>query len=283
MTTCPALNDGLVVGGLGRSGTTLFTALLDNHQQLLVLNEEVRFFREIARGLRTTTENQHAKYVEAYLRGRFQSLVSYGFKLDEFLYHVSHYVENWTRLRDIYIGIIMAYGAATGNQDWRYWIEKTPGNHKFLDRYLKWFPSCRLIVLSRDPRAVFVSIVNNGQKRSAVLSAEEFSEAWKKAYESRIHAESLTPTLSVRYEDLVLNTEGSMESVAKFIGIAWDSCFTQPSRLGIPWHGNSSFATASPRVHKDSLGRWRSLISNSDRAVIERELEKPMTNLGYES
>lgn len=270
----------IFIGGMGRSGTTLLVSLLDSHPDLLVYPGELRFFREIRKRLAGTVD---AGLVLEYLRKNFAIYEPGEFEFETYT-HAFHSALAGTNgdERSLLLAIFKAYGIAAGQPGKGVWVEKTPGNERYHNLIRKWFPEARLIVMIRDPRAVFTSIRNNGQRRSAGLTVADFSTAWLKRHASRLDAERTLPTLAIKYEDLVLLPEPTLRRTAAFIGVEWDDSLLISTLNGRPWYGNSSYNTNVTEIHTSSLDVWKEKIAADELAEINQRLARPMTELGYE-
>jgi hypothetical protein len=103
------------------------------------------------------------------------------------------------------------------------WAEKTPGNIAHADRIWAAWPDAQIIHIIRDPRDVFVSLVETKKWDTP----DEFAEKWISTIGRglRLKAE-LNPSpksyLAIRYEGLIAAPEETMRRVIDFIGEPWE-------------------------------------------------------------
>ncbi|WP_329521033.1 sulfotransferase family protein [Spirillospora sp. NBC_01491] len=231
----------LFVGGLHRSGTTLFASLMGTHP-------EISGFRHTGA---PEDEGQHLQTVLPIDEhhggpGRF------AFAPDAYLTESSPYasVETARRLR------------AQWN---RYWdlskpilLEKSPPNLIRFRLLQELFPNSKFILMMRNP----VSVTLSTRKWSPSLSHRDLVRHWLHAHKIAFEdARSLRYFMTVRYEDLMEDPERTMESVASF--------------LDIP----NAFATTqiAPFLDGRYAAQWSAEV---DRAVLD-DLRDAVADRGY--
>jgi hypothetical protein len=72
----------------------------------------------------------------------------------------------------------------------------------------------------------------------------------------------------VRYGDLVRKSDGSMRSVADFLGLEFDPVLTRPTLGGRDWLGNSSFGPKAG-IDEAALVSWRNRLTAAEIAFVE--------------
>lgn len=91
----------------------------------------------------------------------------------------------------------------------------------------KFFPDCKLIIVDRDPRDVYLSsnyvwnTVRCGKQIAPFPpGAEAFCSAWKEAHErAEKYAEGNKNVLFVQFEDLIYDYENATKKIAEFCGL----------------------------------------------------------------
>ena len=58
------------------------------------------------------------------------------------------------------------------------WIEKTHGNDKYIELFLSWYPSAKIIHIIRDPYDNFSSYRKKTEKQGAVVDAVSYCAEW---------------------------------------------------------------------------------------------------------
>ena len=101
----------------------------------------------------------------------------------------------------------------------RIWTEKTPTNIFSVGRFLHTFPDGRIIHLVRDPRDVVLSLTG---REHTILSAADLWVASLSAIQNYREDERV---LEIRYEDLILKSEETLEQVCRHLDIRFDMTY----------------------------------------------------------
>lgn len=298
-------NNPVFILGYPKSGTSLLTALLDSHPELVVLPEESDYYNVIwpyARMLnylwrasrnkknvlllRKITKSTHIKNL---FRGKVLEDISgnldyanfNGQRFQDILFTNIKRSKNFRR-RDILVNLISAYFETDSNlnQNFKkqFWVEKTPRHLWHISSILRDFPQAKFIFIYRDPRDNYVSYK---KKWGDKLTPLAFAKAWNKSL-YRINKANQGAILYIKYEDLVSNPIAQLEKVASFLSIGWDNVLTEPSKRGNPWRGNSMFGKSMDSISKENLGRYKKVIKNEDLIIIESYCQRLMNKYGYE-
>jgi len=166
-------------------------------------------------------------------------------------------------LRSILLAIMRAHARSRGKRGIG---AKFPTHYSSTPRLLEWFPECRVIHTTRDPRAVYAS--------QAAKHTLDVQRPWHAAFErfrqfvhiniqvtwtARLHSKlRQRPNYRlVRYEDVVAAPEAQIRNLCEFLDIPFDTQMLQPNQYG------SSFAEIKDGhgVDRSSLGRWRRELS----------------------
>lgn len=160
------------------------------------------------------------------------------------------------------------------------WIEK------FLYRYLDDCAGCKVVLIVRDPRAIFAS------KNVQVSNKAPFLFLARQWRESSAHAVALFERFGanrvhvLRYEDLVMSPEAVLRGVCTFLGIDFKASMCCPSlfRDGLDnvWKNNSSYTEQGQTISSASVDRWRTVLSEGEVALVDRLLWRDMHIFGYE-
>jgi hypothetical protein len=258
--------------GMPRSGTTLLTALLDGHPQVLVLNEthafkwigaadpvvglfRVPFYRDAF-----PEGGSERRELEAALRRRVSGPVDIGTGLTALA----------ESLREI--------SPAAANA--RLWIEKTPRHYLRARELVEAFgETTRIVFMLRDPRDVVASHAAKWG-RSLQRVARHWAEA--DALAQRYHARWPAAVCTLRYEDLVREPEATTRQVASHFGIEWSEDLMVPTMRGADWRGNSSYEQPIVGISDRSIGQYEKELDARAIAQVEGLLGPRMTRRGYE-
>jgi Sulfotransferase family len=175
-----------------------------------------------------------------------------------------------------------------GKRRARFFIEKllpdTPEYRVLLELY----PDKREVVLVRDPRDVFCSVLAFGSRRGFFSQGRElvdggedyvpilagFVEAARTAWKQGAYL--------LRYEDLVHEPLSTLTSLLEFVGVD-ASRPTVRAMLEAASEELPQMAThRTTPTTEASVGRWRRELDPSIRGLLERELGPAMLELGYE-
>jgi hypothetical protein len=180
------------------------------------------------------------------------------------------------------------------------WGEKTPRHIFRIDDILEAFPSAKIIVMVRDPRAVVCSYRDMHKiQPSGSLEGEKLERYAR----SRVRLfRSYHPLLSAliwrwamragqsaaarygedrirlqRYEALVTEPDKNVGEICE-----WLSLPSSPKMLSVDFVRSSSLAPAGIGIRPEAATRWRNSLTSREIAVVESACKRPMRALGYE-
>ena len=143
---------------------------------------------------------------------------------------------------------------------------KFPVHYSMTDKLLTWFPDCRLIHTTRNPKAVYASQAAKYETSDQNLIARNFlrfrqfvhiniQTTWTAHWHQRLHM--LPNYRLVRYEDIVLEPEKTVSDLCEFLEIPFTQQMLEPNQYG------SSFGNDRSRrgIETGSVERWRERIS----------------------
>jgi protein-tyrosine sulfotransferase len=256
----------IVLGGCGRSGTTLLRMMLDSHRSICC-GPESSLFRRRAIDPR-------------WLADRF------GFSHDE--------------VRAIYDtaasrpAFIEAFAALCMQKAGKVrWAEKTPRNIGRIADIFRCFPEARFVHVLRDGRDVACSLRTH--PRHKVVDGklvptgirkpiEGCARRWVRDVEGSRRWWADSRFLTVRYEDLVLDPRPALGQVMTLIGEAWDDAMLAHAAADSPFRDATRFAQnpeALGAVSTASLSRWQRDLDERDRRIFKRIAGPLLVELGY--
>jgi len=163
---------------------------------------------------------------------------------------------------------------------------KFPLHYSYTNTLVDWFPSCRIIHTTRNPKAVYASqaakyiqandgLIGRNYKRSLQFVHINIQTAWT----ARLHRQmkDVPNYRLLRYEDVVNNPETELRQLCDFLQVPFLDAMLNPHQYG------SSFDKigASRGVDNSSLERWRKTISPWTARLIDVLQKAPGRNLGY--
>lgn len=256
----------IVLGGCGRSGTTLLRIMLDSHPRICCGPESSVFRR------RALDPDALADRF-GLARGEVRAI-------DDAAASRPAFIEAFAAL------CLRDAGKAR-------WAEKTPRNISRIGAIFRFFPEARFVHVLRDGRDVACSLRTH--PRHAVVDGRLVPlDTWKPlaacARRWRDDIECSRPWWSdprlhtLRYEDLVRNPEAELRRLMLFLGEPWDDAMLAPAAGGSSSRDATRFAQnpeAIGAVNPSSIGRWQRDLDASDRRIFKRIAGPLLIELGY--
>ncbi|MGH7491659.1 MAG: sulfotransferase family protein [bacterium] len=210
-------NRPIVIGGCGRSGTTLLLSILSCHPKIFAIDIE-------------TTALCPDGYGEDGLYNQNPNLDT-PFKLEKIHeYLLAHEIpESCTR-----------------------WCEKTPRNVIYFERILRHFgKQARLIHIVRDGRDVVTSVHPREASRYWITP-----HRWVMDVAAGQRLEKHPQVLTIRYEDLVRNYEATIRRICEFIEEEYTDAFLRyPDSARVK--ESIAWFNLAQTMNDRSIGRWQ--------------------------
>lgn len=204
--------------GCGRSGTTLLASMLNAHPDINIPRTEALYpiygpYVKVPIGPEELSERQWRR-----LKRMFVSDVA---------------VQDWEHppsLSDIDVDVprrnfayayrlLHEYEAERSGK--RIWGAKILGGEKIADRLIRDLPDAKFVRCVRDGRAVANSLVENDFGPTNVLDGARHWCASMKAWDDARQKLPSQLFYTVKYENLVLNTEDCLRDLLEYLGIPW--------------------------------------------------------------
>lgn len=299
------LNFPVFIIGYPKSGTSLLNAILDNHPQLVVLPEESNFINTLyvnckkIQGKSRLTKKEVNLIIGALEKSRLRLLVkgkvekeiggnfdyssfdypSFISYIEKQLYKIEIVPENVFKLivESFYLSSDLSYA-----NDIQHWVEKTPYNKFFLENrknlYKKMFASrYKIIHIMRDPRDNYIAY----KRKHTSLTVSEFAMGWKRVINLIEEYTNDINHLLIRYEDLVKETDQTVEKIRVFLNIKPNETLLQPSKYGTVWFGNSMFNKKTANITANNTARYVSYPDKKSIQQIEYLLSQKMSFYNY--
>lgn len=272
------MEDGPVfIGGLERTGTSLLFALLASHPSLAMTRRTNwwTFFygnfgdlaedRNLDRCLGTMMRyRRHLKLQPDAERLRREFVAG---------------ERSYCRL----FALLQAQQAERAGK--RRWGDKSLNTERYAETVFGCFPNARIVHLIRDPRDRYASALKRwstnrggvGSATAAWIGSMALGERNEQAFPDRYRV--------LRYETLVEEPQATLRGLCDFIGEAYEPGMLQMDGAADfrDSGGNSSFGRfAAGQISTQSVGRYRSVLNESQIAFIQGRAGEPMTGHGYE-
>lgn len=165
------------------------------------------------------------------------------------------------------------------------WGDKTPPYVRIIPQLAMIFPGARFICLVRDGRDVarsFQSLEVYGKsiRQNSIEWLE--SNRWERKWLASEHASSM---LRVRYEDLVLDSEGTLRRICEFIGVSFEpEMLAWQDGVGrlVPKRELHVHEKLSRTTSRDDVARWKREMSGRDVFMAEAFMGSDLRRLGYD-
>jgi hypothetical protein len=176
----------------------------------------------------------------------------------------------------------------------RRWAEKTPRNIAYLDYIVAHFRKASIIHLIRDGRDVVCSLRTH--PRSKIVHGKPIPlntcnpmdrcvERWVHDVSAGLRYRTHPKYMEVKYEDLVDHPEMTIRKVLKFIGEQYEEEIMEYHKAEGPSRDKKYFDHSSDAIkpiHRQSIGRWKLELSDSEKKLFMARGGSLMKELGYE-
>jgi hypothetical protein len=270
-----------IIGG-SRTGSEMLKTMLSTSDELDFVDEMFLLCpRWLHRDLRSCLEEYVGDLSAPGAMGRVIDLIfsgrPYGWfwtvadkRLNRDMLHAELSAEELS-LRSIFRAIMVVHARLNNKSGFG---AKFPLHYSYADKLLEWFPGCRLIHTTRNPKAIYASqSAKYARHRQGALSRNvvrfqhfvhiNLQISWTARLHGRLK-DSPNYCL-VRYEDVVLQTEPELRRICDFVGAKFIPGMLNPHQYG------SSFERigAGKGVDQSSLDRWQ----KSVRPITARTID----------
>lgn len=172
--------------------------------------------------------------------------------------------------------------------DAKIWGDKNPAYRAHLPTLLSVFPNARIIHLLRDVRAVYLSMKNVAVKQGKRPLAKivRATQKWQTAIREINKHDRNSQFLTIRYEDLVTETEATLTKVCEFLGVPFRQrmleFYAENAAKGLvpksrmAKHGNTLRPVTAERTEA-----WRTEVPAAEIEALEYLNRALMSQLGY--
>ncbi|HEY1721158.1 MAG TPA: sulfotransferase [Magnetospirillaceae bacterium] len=244
----------IVVGGSGRSGTTLLRTILNRHPSIYCGDESTVFLnrissaQDIAQRYRLDTEDVD----DLFRASRSQA---------EFI--------------DLFRKNCLGRSAKS------IWAEKTPDNILRFDFVREHFPNALLVHVIRDGRDVVCSLRRQSwlkvppDRRDTLEAVEVAIDYWIRHIETGLRFRNDPRYVEFKYEDMIHQPEETLAPLFAAAGVEWT-----PTVL-VPTDGNDKKQPHENAINTNALEQWRRELRPEEVELIERKAGPLLRSLGY--
>jgi hypothetical protein len=283
------LDEPIFIIGMARSGTTLLRLMLTAHPDFCVPPESLFFVSLEPKygNLPDLSENLDAFLDDLYGNERFRD-----WKVDRKLL-----AENLSSVSPLTYAKAVAIVYQTYRQQVdptaSFWGDKNPVHIYHIDRIRKHFPKARLLLISRDIRSIYASLLRNEKKfpgkweSSCIANVVSVTKQFNHAVSVIERYRDDERFYATFYRNLVNSPEAELRGICSWLGVDFSESMLRfheknqkeqlvPTReLG--WHARTLKPVAS-----DRLELWKKEVSPTELAALEVLNAENMQKLGYQ-
>jgi hypothetical protein len=289
----------------GRTGTDFFQSLLDSHPEIFVFNGHLYFhsFWQSATcrddGLPALIDEFTTTYIKAFKsrldtterkdrlgEGQDQSI---DIDLEQFATHMTGLLQDKpVTSKNFLTAVYIAYGLCLG---WEVKGKKLFFHHlhhvRKVDDFMADFPDAKIVCMTRDPRALYVSGVENWRRHNPATDSPSYPlyVLWRAVDEITALKKYNDGRLQVlKLEDLA--EEKTLEAFCDWVGIGFDPCLRESSWAGMRWWGDEISENQVPENERGFsktmiTNKWEQRLGVLDKAVLNYLLADLLGWYGY--
>jgi hypothetical protein len=262
------------IGGCGRSGTTLLGSILGAHSDCLCVPESP-FKTDILRFYdRATTDV--CELLAAILETRRFKL----WGLDPAQIRQSLDATNLTYPQGL-LWLVTKYGECVGKPAPRFWIDHTPANLRSAVTLSELFPQAKFVHIVRDGRGVAASILPLDWGPNTVDGVADW---WTESIAYGLAAESWgggQRIVRVRYEDLVLNFETTVQTLCSFLGLEFQPTMLKADGFNVPGYTTNQHSLVGSVPQPGRVNAWERSLNARQIEIFEAIAGELLRYLGY--
>lgn len=149
-----------------------------------------------------------------------------------------------------------------------------------------WFPDCKIICLTRDPRAVIASKLNDKATRERKRKFGVFSFIihyitmllfiFDFIWFSRIIRRNRERYFILKYEEIGKDPEKMISEICEFLEIPYE-----PEMLKVSGKPSSHTSSTESGFDRSRINRWRTVLNRFDQFIIKVACRRAMRRVGY--
>ncbi len=267
----------ILIGGCGRSGTTLLGSMIGSHSRCICPPES--HFKTSPFRLGMWRENQidpEAAWAYIQIHWRFKI-----WQLD-----VKPQAAPKSSYIDLLHWLVEQYAAAhglTGDT----WVDHTPENINYAPTLLHTFPQAKVVHIIRDGRAVANSIMPLDWGPNTIIEAAEW---WKEIVQAGLALENTALAdriIRVKYEDLVFEPETTITQLCAKLRLDYEPLMLTASGFHPPGYTTGQHKMIGKRPDPNRAHRWEEALTSRQIEMFEhiagdllKELEYPLRHQG---
>jgi len=291
------INKPIFIVGPHRSGTTLLLRLFDGHPELFTIPFETHFFEHAGYQIdyegrkkypmkltNNEIKSNYFKLVERLTENRNinseEPILSHNrFKRARFEQKNQSFKE---LVENYFISIYSAIYDKPFSDKLRI-VEKSVEHAEFVPLIKKMFPDAKFIHLIRNPYAYMNSYRSYLQTKNFPLLRKPLLSLKNNLYHLYRNKELFPEDyMTIRFEDLVINTNWTMMKIHEFLNIDNHKNLYKPTLIGKEWFANSFIHKDLNEVSTKPVKAWEKTIGHLEVYYINKYFSYHMKKCGYD-
>lgn len=266
----------ILIGGCGRSGTTMLGSMLGSHSRVLAVPE---FHFKTAISWRLGAELSPAMVPRALALLR-EDLHFKSWGINDVL--ASALPKDFDgSYRQFVEYFVHHYGRRSGTSSFEHWVDHTPANIRRAGFLLQSFPGAKMLHVVRDGRAVAASVLPLDW---GPHSLKQVAEGWLLDVGAGLAAEAEFPEdriLRVHFEKLVDAPRASLEKICRFLDLEYEAGMEDGAGFRVPEASTRQHALVGSPPDKRRVDAWQDALTPRQIELFEYYAGSMLESLGY--
>ena len=251
--------------GCQRSGTTFLGSIMGAHEQCLCTPESQFIIEPIKKEFISDNRYEAINAINDILNNWRFKIWNLDIKSSD-LVPFKNYEKSYINFIE---WIVMKYGNKIGKNNFKLWIDHTPGNVNYVDYLKKIYPKAKFIHIIRDGRAVASSVKKLDWGISSPIRLARF---WITRIAHGMTAETILPTkkiLRVKYEDLLINPEQQIKIICSFLNIDFQHKMIIADGFQVPSFTYDQHLLVGKKPQTDRINAWQKDLKQREIEIFE--------------
>ena len=275
--------------GIGRSGTSLLMSIFNSHTKVQS-TPEINFFVFFYNAWKHKKkfDDSDIEKIHKYLKSYKNNHTSIKFDFDYF-----NKTEN-ANFRELYSNFYKSLFYGNGRKECSHYFDKNPINTLHIDDIISVFPNAKFLLMTRDPRANYLSRKEKKNKRTSEIYYN--SLRWDYYTKSAIHYYKKYPNnfFILKYEDLVNDPELWLKEIAHYFNFNFESSMLDFNKniienvikanpaVNKEVRLNEKYSDLSKPINKERVNSWQAKLSKEEIDIINYITIESASFFGYD-
>lgn len=269
----------VLIGGCGRSGTTLLGSILGSSDSVITTPESDFIYRYYNRDLRKNSKSSSTKLSYGDFLKRDWRFKQWKLNIPEEIN--TSYPRSLKELGDCNLKLVEAFSKKRSKSRFQTWIDHSPANIREYYLNLRMYEKVNFIHIVRDPRAIYLSVKKLDWGPNTSLKTAEW---WKDNIAAGLALETKYPerVKVVRYEDLLSNPHKVLKNISGFCGIEYKEKMLEGDGLQLPEYTQKQHSLIGEGIDPTRAYSWKKKIRRRDVKIIEASTRSLLHRFDYE-